>query len=531
MFTVVALAVAFAALSGVASSSGAPAKAAINLNGVVSQEQCAPCHYRLGEATYPGLTFSHGNHLMVNCTACHYRMAHVGGTTYRPPMESCFNCHGLSHGPQGELATSKCRDCHTSSFNLKPKTHTANWKQKPHALASAKTANSCLMCHDSKNFCDKCHIKEGVEYRMRQSRYIPVLPVTKEGAAVNVYPQRGTTISQCVNCHPDLDNFSTSKTGVIFAHDPHIRRNFQCSVCHKKFGHADASIDRPSMRSCYRCHGLTHSANGIVAAEDCRKCHPKDFTLKPKDHTDAFIKGGHKTHATKDVSYCAMCHKSDFCVQCHQGRKAQPSGAKGKKVIPADHRKADWTGKHGKLFLAQKGECGSCHDEPTCMTCHQTPMPHPVNWLKQHGAAARQSAVYKTDKFGARVKTNDCNVCHTDRSTCQDCHHAKVKRAPLVASRCVGCHPEMKQTPATSIKNKGFAEHAVHFNVAKKKGEPYLCEDCHVSFKTNDAASLQQGHDLKLCYECHGNIDFEHVLIAPYPGAELCRRCHQDLHI
>jgi hypothetical protein len=217
-----------------------------------------------------------------------------------------------------------------------------------------------------------------------------------------------------------------------------------------------------------------------------------------------------------------MCHQSQFCVDCHNGKKAAEGGPKTP-VIPKDHRRADWRSKHGGLFLAREGACGSCHDDPSCKRCHKTVMPHPTDWLTGHAKAGK-------------LDSADCNVCHTDRSSCQECHHGTVKRAQLIAKNCTPCHPEMKQKPATAIKNKGFAEHAVHFDVAKKKGEPYVCDDCHVGFTTASAGthsdSLKQaGHDVRLCYGCHGNVDYRNVQIAPYPGAALCLRCHTDLNI
>ena len=36
------------------------------------------------------------------------------------------------------------------------------------------------------------------------------------------------------------------------------------------------------------------------------------------------------------------------------------------------------------------------------------------------------------------------------------------------------------------------------------------------------------GHDLRLCYDCHGALDVNNVQIAPYPGNTLCYRCHQN---
>jgi hypothetical protein len=44
-------------------------------------------------------------------------------------------------------------------------------------------------------------------------------------------------------------------------------------------------------------------------------------------------------------------------------------------------------------------------------------------------------------------------------------------------------------------------------------------------------SQLNKGHDLSSCYDCHGALDYRNVLIAAYPGSELCRRCHSDLNI
>jgi len=47
----------------------------------------------------------------------------------------------------------------------------------------------------------------------------------------------------------------------------------------------------------------------------------------------------------------------------------------------------------------------------------------------------------------------------------------------------------------------------------------------------NQDALKQAGHDVRLCYGCHGALDYRNVQIAPYPGASLCVRCHTDLNI
>jgi hypothetical protein len=192
--------------------------------------------------------------------------------------------------------------------------------------------------------------------------------------------------------------------------------------------------------------------------------------------------------------------------------------------MPVDHKSANFKTAHGQEFLGQKGACGSCHDSASCEACHKTPMPHPVDWTSTHALAAGLDAA-------------DCNVCHTDRTTCQDCHHRGLHGADLTLKNCVKCHPIMATVPATAIQDSGMAEHAVHFIVEKKKGAPYKCEQCHVGSDFNSVgvagsqSSQNQGHDLRSCYACHGALDYNNVQIAPYPGVSLCLRCHKNLNL
>ena len=175
---------------------------------------------------------------------------------------------------------------------------------------------------------------------------------------------------------------------------------------------------------------------------------------------------------------------------------------------------------HGGLYLAQEGLCAVCHTPESCNQCHITTMPHPVTWLTDHA-----------NMNGSL--TNDCGVCHTDREFCQDCHHDSVRSVALIPENCVECHEEMKTEPATAIEVAGLAEHSVHFNVEEKKGEPYYCDDCHIGFGAGGVHVVNPAtgpHDMRICYECHGALDFQNVLIAEYRGAELCLRCHTDLN-
>lgn len=495
------------------------ATSVVDLTAPVSAVNCNTCHARIAETDVPGLVFSHGNHLLVECTSCHTRTPHEAGVTYRPTMDTCFLCHGLRHGAQGIMAAGECSDCHTPKKVLRPATHVKDWAGAPHARFAAKAGtNRCMMCHEAAADCDACHIEKRVAVGKMPALYLRNVPVEPDRPSVLVDTRSTVRMGQCVFCHPAIDR--TENARIIFTHEPHLQRDFKCDACHDTFAHVPDRTIVPTMDSCYRCHSLRHSQWGELATEKCLACHPKSFKLEPPDHTKSFIIGGHKDTAKADTKRCTMCHKSEFCVPCHNGKKTLANGQQSPVVLPADHREREWQPNHGKRYLAQTGSCSVCHTSESCTRCHFTPMPHPSQWVTQHAQNG--------------YPQQDCGVCHTDRETCQECHHAGLKTNELIESNCVGCHKEMKTKPATKIKKISYAEHAVHFNVAESKGRPYLCEDCHVGFtvaRVMQPESRTQAHDLRLCYDCHGNLDINNQIIAPYPGSELCRRCHTDLKI
>ncbi len=476
LWGVVAIILAAAFLLASAPIGDAAEEAVIDTAAPVDRQQCAQCHLDLGSVDVPGLKFSHGNHLLVSCDGCHSRLPHQDGVTERVPMEVCFACHGVEHGPQGELATGACEDCHTKSFDLRPKDHGDDWAKQPHAVAGkAQGVNGCMMCHSGPQDCDECHAKEAPEVPKMPDVYHSVVYPKPKGPSVKVYPDGPVSMSQCVYCHPDLDAFMPGD--VIFAHADHLVRNYRCDACHQEFPHTPLGVKTPDMLSCYRCHGLQHADGGQIATEECYACHPKDFELKPENHTKKFAKGKHKKQAVKDPAYCAMCHSEKFCIDCHTGKGKGPN-APDKAVIPADHTDSKWQSRHGKLYLSGDWTCGVCHTGPSCQVCHQTVVPHTAAFIADH-------------KPPPGVEQTDCAICHRDRRKCNACHHGSVKNSELVQKNCVPCHDEAKQKPATSIKQKGMAEHAVHFDVAKKKGKPYKCYECHVDFGASSGGAIR----------------------------------------
>jgi hypothetical protein len=515
----VALAVAIVAWGPLATSGAEDG--VINLTATVNGSNCGACHAQIGNTDVPGLIFSHGAHLLVACDACHLRAPHEAGNTYRPVMDTCFVCHGLIHGPEGLLASGECSDCHTPAFTLRPPSHVPTWAEKPHADTGAKGGvNRCLMCHEPVADCDVCHLEKGLDIAPMPKIYQRTIPIEPDRPDVLVDTDAPPSMGACVFCHPSIE--SEGGPVLIFAHDYHLRRDYKCEDCHEAFPHGNDTTARPDMLSCYRCHSLKHAQQADFASEECEACHPPAFELMPFDHTTAFRVGTHDEPATQDLKPCTMCHASSFCVPCHVGGVKMVNDQVSPIVFPEDHTKPEWQEQHGANYLGQKGACSICHAPDYCSRCHVTPMPHQTQWLARHAA-------------GNGYPKEDCYVCHTDRADCQECHHATVAGLELIRENCVECHEEMKLEPATDIKDIAMAEHAVHFGVAESSvGRPYVCDDCHIGFTSmqiQSPASSTQAHDLRLCYDCHGNLDINRLQIAPYPGSELCRRCHEDLRL
>lgn len=495
-------------------------RSVVDLTGVASSANCSPCHERVAEGTGDDITFSHAMHLLFSCDSCHLGVAHKSGKTARPTMQSCFSCHGLLHGPGGLIAERDCLSCHKEGDVLRPASHVKDWAAKPHADVSKMSGpNDCMMCHTAFVDCDRCHQQEKVDVGPMPRVYLRLLPERETRPSVIVDTAATPTMSSCTFCHDRID--TDRNPDVVFVHEPHIERGFKCDDCHASFPHLPRAQTRPDMLSCYRCHSLKHAAWGDVAPEECKDCHPESFKLEPSDHGIVFKSGGHAEKATAAMSECTMCHESAICVPCHVGGELMPDKTKSPQVLPATHLKREWRPEHGTEYLGQRGACSICHTNESCLTCHQTAMPHPSQWLSRHAV-------------GNGYPKDDCKTCHLDREDCHQCHHAKVAKLELIAENCVDCHEEMKTEPATKIKNIGLAEHAVHFDVVERVGRPYVCDDCHIGFSTAHVlqpASPTQVHDLRLCYDCHGNLDVRKLQIAPWPGSELCRRCHTDLKI
>ncbi|MCL5292520.1 MAG: cytochrome c3 family protein [Actinobacteria bacterium] len=489
----------------------------------VSETQCANCHSKPGDFKNDRLIFKHAEHIKYDCSACHPEFPHSQTGLKKPRMDLCFACHGMNHGVQGTLAKGNCEACHPPTAPRVPSDHTVSWKTSEHKSVSAEQLRNCQMCHAS-NFCEACHAANGVKSRPI-STYIfePVLPaLAQPGVSFSV--NQVVSMSQCAFCHPNIDGFKNAS--LIFNHNVHLVRSISCDRCHTLFPHRRGRTEKPPMQLCYGCHGIVH--NGVkVATDACGACHPQGTNLVPNAHSDEFKTKSHPDSAKKNLANCEMCHQPSFCANCHTS----------KQIIAKDHGmgkyenkevRGKWRKVHGKEATA-KENCWVCHNKQYCDNCHKTDVPHAVTWLGTHG---------KLSKGQGR----ECNKCHQTKTTCQECHHGKVKSAKLTKENCTNCHElyandfkviinQAQQykaarggqlTPEESRFYRGYSVHAAHFEMTNTT--PFVCERCHGETIKQGAGNYQFR---TLCARCHGAYA-NGKLIAKFDIPELCFRCHQE---
>lgn len=133
---------------------------------------CANCHDRLDRELdwrqERKLIFNHPAHFArgIRCAACHQEFPHKPGRIVHVSVETCFTCHGTTHGAEGSLAPTGCDVCHTPDIAPVTADHKQEiWvKLSGDGLALHSTDAKvrrlyCKMCHEQ-DYCDSCHRME-----------------------------------------------------------------------------------------------------------------------------------------------------------------------------------------------------------------------------------------------------------------------------------------------------------------------------------------------------------------------------------
>ena len=364
----------------------------VTVGGSVFAEKCDPCHGNIANTKNfaSSIIFKHGYHQLVQCAACHTRFPHRPEGTERPTMESCFNCHGLRHGPMGIIATDDCSKCHIEprSARTKPAFHTADWAEKPHVEPSKKELNTkCMMCHDGP-FCDECHIDKDINWTPPYPgyKYDPgdgclachgsETLVKTAGGSPKSFQVTGVMDSAhqditCQECHIDYQYEDAPAPTKLW----NINAGIACSRCkdHKEANTAyqpsihAAEINKGNYKSatCASCHGGhyiqrldTEAAQSLLHASAyrvCARCHRKEYASYDDYYHGAAYKRG--------------APDAPACWQCHESHKVLPASDPESSVYPKNlgatcgqegcHRRSD------EDFAAAAGQL--IHQKPTAV--------------------------------------------------------------------------------------------------------------------------------------------------------------------
>ncbi len=261
------------------------------------------------------------------------------------------------------------------------------------AIAISALAAMALIANEGTDFSHALHIEEGAECDMCHQ--------TEAGMKLN--PEG------CAECHeddvPEFVSALSKRAPIEFPHDAH--EDLDCTDCHgrtAKDEHMRSEV-LVGQSQCAACH----EENEVeVSDANCKACHGKDEKeIRPPDHTTLWqVRHGKESRwrvFEEHGKECGTCHGNDSCETCHKTRR------------PKDHTGLWRMRTHGRAATWDRDRCKTCHEPGLCTQCHvsTTPLNHTATWSKTHGLTIKAAG------------SDTCNTCHTHHRPCASCHVAK----------------------------------------------------------------------------------------------------------
>jgi len=310
----------------------------IEVGGEVYAQKCRPCHADYSETVNDLYVFSHGNHITYQCSACHPEFPHKPEGTLTPVMKDCFACHGLDHGPQGELATGECADCHgEKAGTLRPAGHTAGWAGTPHVAPSEqRLTTECAMCHTQAQ-CDECHDAEGVEW---------------EPAVAMVYDPG----SACLSCHGSPNLIKSGPEGIVSLQVTELgssaHADVGCPQCHTDFTYAETA--QPSKV-------WSVNAGLSCANPDCHENKDPITQWPASVHGEAVLDGD------LESATCGSCHGGHDIARLDTDAAVAALAGSAERMCADCHR--DYWDNYNDAYHGAAYKAGA-DDAPPCWGCH-----------------------------------------------------------------------------------------------------------------------------------------------------------------
>lgn len=294
----------------------------------------------------------------------------------------------------------------------------------------------------------------------------------------SVIPTTPVSLSNCETCHADIDDFVNPQ--LSFKHGDHLKLGTQCYTCHNEYPHQDDQIIKPTMETCFICHGTNHGKQGKIS-DDCNLCHPQG-RRRPSNHTAGWTTK-HDTDSYNNLFSCLMCHTQKQCIDCHDSMNV--------KQITLEIPLAPPKPKTGPDPIIVTPLIGSA----SCYPCH-------VDLNSFTSSRVIFSYIPNQKKSGHELHLNkgiDCWACHNEwphqrgetktppMDVCADCHAVAHGQDKVIATgECSACHPpgfDLKQKPENHLKVKWDVDHG--------KQSPDNLEKCYSC------------HSVAFCTTCH----------------------------
>jgi hypothetical protein len=362
-------------------------------NSPVYEGECtALCHSNIANTkNYANeIIFTHGNHILMQCSDCHPRFPHRQSGTEKPTMKGCWNCHGLRHGPRGVIAKGECEACHlTPKWQLRPAFHTDDWALKPHVKPAEEHLNDqCMMCHKPAD-CITCHEQKGIKWQ------------PKDGWDYDPSISDGSSRSGCLTCHGNATLLKTlgggNKSFEVSGVENSAHRDITCQQCHPDYRYDD----KPSYTKLWN----------VNAGIECGVCHQdaeKESNRAPVPLYRESIHAQKIRDGNYDSATCGSCHGGHFIQRLDSAEASEAMHASAYRTCARckQHGTAYETYNdyyHGRAY--KKGAT----DAPACWQCHASHKILPKNdpestvYAANLGATCGQAGCHKgsNEKFAA----------------------------------------------------------------------------------------------------------------------------------
>ncbi|MDF1541816.1 MAG: hypothetical protein RQ731_05005 [Anaerosomatales bacterium] len=308
----------------------------IDTGAPVYASTCKVCHGVIAEGRNPQVEFSHATHMVYACSSCHGVFPHTPAGTLTPTMKSCWNCHGLRHGPMGIIAGYECEQCHGNyAGQMRPEFHGRDWAEEPHVQPGIdELRTTCMMCH-TKADCDSCHQEVGVTWRT-------AVPFTYDAE------------NGCLACHGYENLTKVSEDGLksyyVTGIDQSAHRDITCSQCHPDFDYTDDAPATPLWR--------------VNAGLACQECHDHQDVTEVYEESlhGRLIADGEYSSAT-----CASCHGGHDIARLDTEAARRALHLSGEQMCAECHREA--FDSYDDYYHGAPYKRGAV-DAPSCWDCH-----------------------------------------------------------------------------------------------------------------------------------------------------------------